>query len=334
MGKLVCMVLAALAAMCMTVAARPADKTSHVLRLVKEIGPGCAGDKFGWMAFVSFSADGKEIASDAPATKDDTSGDLTIWSFPKGRLIRQLPGRAWSISRKWKYYATHNSVRKFTDGRQVISLSDDTYVRFAFSPDGTYVAQPSGTADAQIRLIELASGKSIRAFGTHPVSSIAISPDGRTLAAGYWDFVALWDIRTGKRIATLRGFGRYVESLSFRRDGRMLAGGTDSGKVQVWDLRRRQRLFSIQLEGGETSEPAFSPDRKLLAVGTYGTGTVWLIDAHGGAPIDHQKVSDIGCGSAAFSPDGRYLITPSTGGLITWPYDRGGTIRVFRVVRR
>ena len=25
------------------------------------------------------------------------------------------------------------------------------------------------------------------------------------------------------------------------------------------------------------------------------------------------------------------LITPSTGGLITWPYDKGGTVRVFRV---
>ena len=320
-----------------TIEARSADSQHHALKFVKSIGPGWAGEKYGWMAFVAFSPDGKQIASDAPSAPDDTSGDLTIWSFPKGRLIRQLPGRVWSISGNWKYYAEHNSVRKFAAGRQVISLPDDTYVHFAFSPDGTYVAQSSphtGTADAQIQLIELAGGKSIRAFGTHPVSSLAISADGKTLAAGYWDFVALWDVRSGKRIATLRGFGRYVTSLSFRRDGRVLAAGTDWGMVQAWDLRRRKRLFSIQLEGGDTSEPAFSPDGRLLAVGTYGTGTVWLIDARSGAPIDRQKVSDLGCGSAAFSPDGRYLITPSTGGLITWPYDRGGTIRVFRVVRR
>jgi len=50
--------------------------------------------------------------------------------------------------------------------------------------------------------------------------------------------------------------------------------------------------------------------------------------------LDHKKISDLGCGSVAFSPDGRYLITPSTGGLIKWPYDRGGTIRVFKVVTR
>jgi hypothetical protein len=56
-----------------------------------------------------------------------------------------------------------------------------------------------------------------------------------------------------------------------------------------------------------------------------------LIDVVKGKIIDQQKVSDIGCGSVAFSPDGRFLITPSTGGLIKWPYDKGGTIRIFRV---
>jgi WD40 repeat protein len=70
---------------------------------------------------------------------------------------------------------------------------------------------------------------------------------------------------------------------------------------------------------------------RLVAVGIYGTGTAWLIDVSSGKILDRQKVSDLGCGSVAFSPDGRYLITPSTGGLITWPYDVGGTIRVFKV---
>jgi hypothetical protein len=58
------------------------------------------------------------------------------------------------------------------------------------------------------------------------------------------------------------------------------------------------------------------------------------VDVRSGKIIDHAKVSDLGCGSVAFSPDGRYLIVPSTGGLVTWPYDRGGTIRVFKVVAR
>jgi hypothetical protein len=64
------------------------------------------------------------------------------------------------------------------------------------------------------------------------------------------------------------------------------------------------------------------------------TGTVWLIATRTGEVLDHRQVSGIGCGSIAFSPDGRSLITPSTGGIVTWLYDRGGTIRVFRINSR
>jgi WD40 repeat protein len=130
-----------------------------------------------------------------------------------------------------------------------------------------------------------------------------------------------------------RGFGRYVGALAFSRDGKLLAAGTDTGGLQIWDVQHQTRLQSLTPAGGYqfVSEPAFSPDGRLVAVGIYGTGTVWLIDVQTGKILDHHKVSDQGCGSVAFSPDGRFLITPSTGGLITWPYDTGGTIRVFEV---
>jgi len=139
----------------------------------------------------------------------------------------------------------------------------------------------------------------------------------------------LWNMFTGKRLSVFRGFGRYVKGLSFSRDGKLLAAGTDAGGLQIWDVRRATRLESFDIGGGEVSEPEFSPDGRLVAAGVYGTGAVWLIDVGSGKIIDHQKVSDLGCGSVAFSPDGRFLITPSTGGLIKWPYDEGGTIRVF-----
>ena len=111
----------------------------------------------------------------------------------------------------------------------------------------------------------------------------------------------------------------------------MLAAGTDAGGVQIWDMRRLTKVESLDIGGGEVSAPEFSPDGRLVAVGIYGTGTAWLIDAGSGKIVDRHKVSDLGCGSVAFSPDGRFLITPSTGGLIKRPYDKGGTIRVFRV---
>lgn len=307
---------------------------SHALTFVKQIGVGWQTDKSGWMSFVTFNQDGTMVASDGATAPDHVSGNLTLWSFPEGRLIKHLPVQPTAISSDWKYYASFHGVGEIETGKSLISLGDKVYALHAFSPDSRYVAESRsgmGIKDPHIRIVELASGKQVSAFGKHDAFSIAISPDGVTLASGHWDVVTLWNMLTGQRQAVLEGFGRYVYGLSFSKDGKLLAAGTDFGGLQLWDVGRRIRLHALDIGGGAVSEPAFSPDGRLVAVGIYGTGTVWLIDVDSGKIIDHQKVSDLGCGSVAFSPDGRFLITPSTGGLIKWPYDRGGTIRVFRV---
>lgn len=304
----------------------------HPLTFVKRIGGGWATDKFGWMSFVAFSPDGKAIASDAAAAPDDVSGNLTVWSFPGGRLIKRLPIRPEAIPPNWKYAASSSGVADMETGRPVISLGSNEFALHAFSPDSRYVAETvrgSAAAGARIRILALPSGKQVNAFGRLGPASIAISPDGATLASGHWQEIKLWNMQTGKRIAILHGLHRYGSGLSFSRNGRFLAAA-DGGEVQIWDLRHRKLIRSVEVDSYD-STPVFSPDGQLIAVGAYGAGTVSLIDVRLGRVVDHYRVSGIGCGSAAFSPDGRYLVTPSTGGLITWPYDRGGTIRVFSV---
>lgn len=304
-----------------------------VLKFVSEIGVGWQTKKFGWMSFVSFSPDGAMVASDGARAPDDISGDLTLWSFPDGRLIKYLPIQPQAISADWKHYTTFHEIGEIETGKALFSLGNKEYAVHAFSPDGRYVAESVGTVvqSSHIRVIELARGKQVSAFGKHAASSLAISHDGRTLAAGYWTVVTLWDILSGQRLMVLHGFERYVDTLSFSPDGSLLAAGSDVGKLQLWDIHQQKMLHSIDIEGSHVSVPAFSPDGRVVAVGTYGSGTVWLIDVGTGKILDSYRVSDMGCGSVAFSPDGRFLITPSTGGLIKWPRDRGGTIRVFEV---
>lgn len=310
---------------------------SRTLEPVKQIGVGWHTDKWAWMSFVSFSPDGTMVASDGASTPDDVSQNLTLWSFPEGRLIKRIPVRPTALSNDWKYYASYNTVGEMESGKPLISVGDGVFAIHTFSPDSRYVAESlpgHDIHDPHIRVVELANGKQVSAFGKHTPFSVAISPDGMTLASGHWNVVTLWNMLTGERLAVLPGFGRYVEGLSFSRDGKFLAAGTDFGGLQIWDVHHRARIQSLDLEGGQVSDPQFSPDGRLVAVGVYGTGAVWLVDVGTGKILDHQKVSDIGCGSVAFSPDGHFLIVPSTGGLITWPYDRGGTIRVFKISAR
>lgn len=298
-----------------------------VLKFEKKIGVPWKLGAFGWMSFVAFSPDGSMVASNGPASPDDLSLTLKLWSFPEGKLIKRLPEHVFAISRDWKYYATDHGVVSLETGKPVPSLPKGSHV-FTFSRDSHYVA----LADRGVQIFELPSGKQVSSFG-HSRADIAISPNGMTLAAGYWNIVVLWNMLTGERMATLRGFGGYVGPMAFSPDGALLAAATDVDHFQIWDVEHLAKLSSLEL-GGFPSYVQFSPDGRLVAVGVYGIGTVFLIDVATGKITDRQRVSDMGCGSVAFSPDGRYLITPSTGGLVTWPYDRGGTIRVFRVEQK
>jgi WD40 repeat protein len=322
-------------AICLTTPSTLCQKPS--LEPLKPIGTGWNTDKWSWMSFVAFNSEGNRVASDGATTAKDVSGELSFWTFPEGRFVRKLPVRPTAISDDFKFYASFRSLGDVTTGRTLLSLDEDTYATFAFSPDSHYVAESvwrNAPRGAKIRVLELPTLKPVSAFSRSSTQSMAISPDGVTLASGHWDAVVLWNIRSGKPVGMLNGFGRYVRGLAFSKDGSLLAAGTDTGGLQVWDVRHLQRISSVEIGGGDVSYPAFNPDGTLVAVGIYGTGTVWLIATKTGEVLDHRQVSGLGCGSVAFSPDGRYLITPSTGGLVTWPYDRGGTIRVFRINSR
>jgi WD40 repeat protein len=281
------------------------------------------------MSFVSFNQTGSRIATDGPTENDDVSNDLTIWSFPGGKLLKRLPGRPEAVSPRWHYYATQNGVRSMANGALIVRATD--YSVQAFSADERFVVQSNEKVGT--RIVNLHRPAAVRKLGRHQAFSLAVDATSSRIAAGYWNSVGLWDAKTGALKIVLHGVGRYVDGVSFSPAGSVLAVATDLGEVQLWSLATNKRLRTISIGGGQVSIPAFSPDGRLLAVGVYGTGTVWLIEVRSGRIMDRQKVSDLGCGSAAFSPDGRYLITPSTGGLITWPHDNGGKTRVFKVTK-
>ena len=69
------------------------------------------------------------------------------------------------------------------------------------------------------------------------VTSVAISPDGRLVAAGSLDtIVRLWDVQTGQLIERLVGHKDSVYSVAFTPDGKGLVSGSLDQTLKHWDL--------------------------------------------------------------------------------------------------
>lgn len=295
----------------------------------------------GWMSFVAFSPDGTRVASEGgiPDFRGDPSAQpLSFWSFPAGRFLRSSAFRPLALSRDWKMLATDDAVVDVDSDRPLFPIPSQfgKAAIATFSPDGKYLAYvPQGRPTMYMMhmvVVSTADGRSVSDFGTRSTGALAIHPDSRTLASGHWDNVTLWNLQTGERKALLRGFGRYVGGIAFSKDGSLLAAGTDTGDLQVWNLRRKRRLLKVNIGIGYVSTPAFSPDGRLVAAGTYIDGTLSLVSVASGKVLAQSRISMFGCGSVAFSPDGKYLIAPSNGGQIgPRRFDTGGTIRVFKV---
>ena len=110
----------------------------------------------------------------------------------------------------------------------------------AFAANNYLIA--SGSDDKTIRLWHVDTGELLLTFPkqSNSVNSIALSPDGQTIASGTFGKIYMSDLATGKHIATLTGHTERVRSLAFSPDGKMLVSGGNEGTVMLWDLTQIQ----------------------------------------------------------------------------------------------
>src|SRR5262249_31592102 len=121
--------------------------------------------------------------------------------------------------------ATRREIRRITGPLQRVTLSDDGRRLAGYYP-----------ATAEVRVYDAATGKLVRALDCgSAVSAVALSPDGRTLAAGQSRQLRLWDLASGKEEQVRAGHHDAVFCVRFSPDGRTVASRSADQTVRLWD---------------------------------------------------------------------------------------------------
>ncbi|KAI0313899.1 hypothetical protein OF83DRAFT_1064690 [Amylostereum chailletii] len=142
------------------------------------------------------------------------------------------------------------------------------------------------------------------------VHALALSPDGKRLAAGVGEAVHVFEASNGTHLFTLGEDMGTVRALSFA--GKRIVAGSDAGTIRVWDSDTGNQL-------GETFKAhtdwirgvAISPDGTQLASGSDDR-TVRVVDLGTmQSSISPSEGHNDYIRSVAWTPDGRFVISAS-----------------------
>lgn len=176
------------------------------------------------------------------------------------------------------------------------------------------------------------------AIASGPVWSVAVSPDGSTIASGSTDgTIQLWHVSTNNVRVPLRilsGHSDPVWTLAISPNGQFLASGSADKTIKLWDLKTGELLGTLKGHKAGVFSVAFSPDSQSLASGSFDKSIkVWRLHANNYSGLAGSEVrSFIGHSqevqSVAFSSDGQTLASGSTDGTVKlWNWQSGKLIR-------
>jgi WD40 repeat protein len=158
-------------------------------------------------------------------------------------------------------------------GHEPASQPDDSATRIIAPPSTPSSLTPSQVSTTPAFHEPASAGTLFRRLITgNPIRSLAFSPSGELLAAGYDDHtVGIWYLSGEHDSQTLRGHTSSVRGVCFHPAGEVLVSGSDDETVRVWGLADWVSRQMLTVPGCSVESVQFSPDGKVLAVGGWGS---------------------------------------------------------------
>ena len=182
-------------------------------------------------------------------TVEDDIDDVSAIAFtPDGQFISVASCCGYGLITMWRV-SDASFVRSFGFNTQggVPSL--------AISPDG---ATAAAGEPYYIWLFRIADGAEIRTLG--PANSAPVfSPDGRILAVGARDEIALWNPNDGTLVRSLVGHSAAVLAVAFTPDGKSILSAGDDGTIRFWRVLDGALLQTYDQETTNITSLVVSP---------------------------------------------------------------------------
>ncbi|KAL4255469.1 WD40-repeat-containing domain superfamily protein [Pleurotus pulmonarius] len=216
-------------------------------------------------------------------------------------------------------------------GERPINIGNQSSV--SFQGNGSKFA--TGDGNGTVKIWDIETGKELRTFEGHSwrICSLAISPDGRKIAAGTVDgtvdrTIRVWDTETGENLfGAMAGHTWPVYELAFSPDGTRLASGSDDWTVRLWDEAGKSKV--LEGHSGSVWSVAFSKDH-IISGSSDNTIRVWDAGSGGLVRVLRGHTSSVYC--VAFSPDFKLVASCSYDGTARlWDVSSGEVLAIYDV---
>lgn len=195
---------------------------------------------------------------------DQPSEDLGVWELSSGKLLRTIPANFTTLDPSYPVDIT---------------------------PDGKTLVVANSFYSNQIEIWDINTGKRLQSFGDNKgkrVTTLAVTPDGKTLITAQNNNLQIWDMKTKKIVRTIPNVGT-VHTLLFTPDSQTLISQGEGLQLQIPPTQSNDSLYIWQVSTGKkllawkkppgvfNIQAALSDDGKTLAASYEKEVKLWRL---------------------------------------------------------